>query len=86
MVHGSQLKHTQSKAEIVFGSAVVECCGVPAYEAIGSPEGMEAIAKSVEDMQLVNFGSFMFWGGPESMLNTEGGKDILGWTKAGLAQ
>jgi len=74
------------KPRLYLGAPAWSLAGYTAYEAIGSPEGKEAIAKSVEDMQLVNFGGVMFWDGPEAVLNTEGGKDILGWTKAGLAQ
>jgi hypothetical protein len=47
---------------------------------------MQSIAKSVKDLDLENFGGIMYWDGPEAMRNTQGGKDILEWTKAGLAQ
>ena len=85
MVHGSQFKHTQSKTKTVFRSAGVECCGKQAYEPSGT-EGMQAIAKSVEDMRPCEFWRRYVVGWTRGMLNTEGGKDILGWTKAGLAQ
>jgi len=74
------------KPRLYLGAPAWSAAGYTAYETIGSAEGMMAIAKSVEDMQLVNFGGVMLWAGPEAMLNTGGGKDILGWTKAGLTQ
>lgn len=74
------------KPRLYLGAPAWSAAGNSAYEHIGSAEGMQAIAKSVEDMRLVNFGGVMFWAGPEAMENTQGGKDILGWTKAGLAQ
>jgi chitinase len=72
------------KPRLYLGAPAWSAAGPVAYEHIGSPEGMQGIAKGVEAMQLVNFGGVMFWSGPEAMQNTEGGKDILGWTKAGL--
>lgn len=74
------------KPKLYLGAPAWSAAGNSAYEHIGSAEGMQGIAKSIEDMNLANFGGVMFWDGPESMQNTEEGKDILGWTKAGLAQ
>jgi chitinase len=73
------------KTRLYLGAPAFSAAGSTAYAAIGGAEGMEGIAKSVEDMGLSNFGGVMFWDGPEGMLNTAGGKDILAWAKAGLS-
>jgi chitinase len=74
------------KPRLYLGAPAWSAAGNSAYEHIGSAEGMQGIAKSVKDMSLMNFSGVMFWDGPNAMLNTEGGKDILSWTRAGLAQ
>lgn len=74
------------KPRLYLGAPAWGAAGPGAYSHIGSPEGMQGIAKYVEDMQLANFGGVMFWDGPEARINTEGGKDILSWTKTGLTQ
>ena len=72
------------KPRMYLGAPAFSAAGSTAYEAIGNAEGMQAVASSVEKMELPNFGGVMFWDGPEGMLNTAGGKDILSWAKAGL--
>ena len=74
------------KPSLYLGAPAWSAAGSGAYGHIGSPRGMQGIAKNVEDMRLVNFGGVMFWDGPEATINTEGGKDILGWTKVRLLQ
>lgn len=75
-----------TKPRLYLGTPAWKDAGPSAYEHIGSAKGMQGIAKDVEDLQLENFGGVMFWDGPEAMMNTEDGKDILGWTKEGLSQ
>jgi chitinase len=81
-----QSSNLSPKPRLYLGAPAWSAAGPSAYMQIGSAKGMQGIAKSVKDMHLVNFGGVMFWDGPEAMGNTKDGKDILGWTKAGLVQ
>ncbi|KAG0652566.1 Chitinase 3 [Hyphodiscus hymeniophilus] len=72
------------KPKLYFGAPAFSDAGPVAYEAIGNAEGMQGVVESVVGLGLSNFGGVMFWDGPEAMLNTCNGKDILGWAKAGL--
>jgi chitinase len=44
---------------------------------IGTPQGIKAVAISVGQIGLNNFGGVMFWDGSEGMLNVEGGKSMI---------
>ncbi|KAE8445649.1 hypothetical protein EG329_012946 [Mollisiaceae sp. DMI_Dod_QoI] len=72
------------KPKFYLGAPAWSAAGPTAYAGIGSPEGMKGVVQSVESMRLDNFGGVMFWDGPEGVANTEGGKDIISWTKEGL--
>jgi len=69
-----------------LGAPAWSAAGPSAYAHIGSPEGMQGVAKQVQDLGLTNFGGVLFWDGPEAELNVEEGKDIISWAKMGLAQ
>lgn len=73
-----------AKPRLYIGAPAFSEAGSTAYAKIGSPEGMEAVAKDARGLSLSNFGGIMFWDGPEGMLNVEGGKDIIAWAKEGL--
>jgi chitinase len=72
------------KPRLYVGAPAWSPAGASAYANIGSPKGMQSIAKQSHDSNPVNFGGVMFWDGPEGMLNVEGGKDIIAWAKSGL--
>jgi len=73
------------KPRFYVGAPAFSVAGVSAYATLGGPEGIKGVATTVAALNLPNFGGFMFWDGPEGMLNVEGGKDIIAWAKAGLA-
>jgi chitinase len=73
-----------SKTKLYVGAPAFAAAGQSAYAAIGSAQGMQTVVNEVESLGLSNMGGVMFWDGPEGMLNTENGKDIIAWAKAGL--
>ena len=54
--------------KLYLGAPAFSAAGSSAYAAIGSAEGMQGIAQSVEGMGLSNFGGVMFWDGPGKLV------------------
>jgi chitinase len=73
-----------TKPRLYVGAPAWSAAGPTAYQHIGTPQGIQAVASQIEEMGLSNFGGVMFWDGPEGMLDVEGGKDIITWAKEGL--
>ncbi|KAK8036889.1 hypothetical protein PG994_015386 [Apiospora phragmitis] len=82
----------QWSSELPVGSRLY--LGAPGYEAaspdtyntaISSPSNMQGIMRDVISLNLPNIGGLMFWDGPESLANSEGGgKSIVDYGKAGM--
>lgn len=82
----------QWSSELPAGSRLY--VGAPGYEAaspdtyntaILSPSHMQGIVRDVVSLNLPNIGGLMFWDGPESLANSEGGgKSIVDYGKAGM--
>jgi chitinase len=67
---------------LFLGALAWQAPGSKGY--VGTPEGIEAVASSVKQMGLQNFGGIMFWDGPEGKLNVGSGKSIIDYAKAGI--
>jgi chitinase len=73
-----------TKPMLYVGAPAFSAAGPTAYTSIGTAQGMDSVASTVEKMNLSNFGGMMFWDGPEGEANTAGGKDVFAWAKEGL--
>jgi chitinase len=75
------------KPRVYVGAPAWDTAGETAYTAIGSPMGMEIVAKAVKNFGLPNLGGVMFWDGPTGVDNLQDGTNtsIIDYAKLGLS-